>query len=85
MALYSCQTCRNDHRCSLQNDYARTALFAFGRSLPLPDCPGYQQDCWHGIDGVAPVHRNRLPARRPPYQRPSARDIGWGLRPERGA
>ena len=85
MTICNCQTCKKDRRCGLQNDYARKALFAFGRSLPLPDCPDYQQDCWHGIDGVAPTHRSPLPERRPAYHRGFARNPGRIFTQERGA
>lgn len=57
MPIYNCHACKKDLRCSLQNDYARVSLFAFGRNHAVPDCPWHQPDSWHGVDGVANVHR----------------------------
>lgn len=52
MIIYNCQTCKQDNRCSLQNDYARKVFFSFGREVGAPDCHWYQANYWHGIDGV---------------------------------
>ena len=57
MNIYSCQTCKKENRCSLQNDYARVSLFAFGNDSAVPDCQWHQPDYWHGVEGVVDVYR----------------------------
>ncbi len=60
MVIYNCQTCKKENRCSLQNDYARHSLFAFGHDTDVPDCQWYQPDNWRGVEGVIETHHVQL-------------------------
>jgi len=60
MIICNCQTCKKENLCSLQNDYAKASLFAFGRDSDAPACTWHEPDFWHGIEGV--INTNRTPA-----------------------
>lgn len=64
MVIYNCQTCKKENGCSLQNDYARTSLFAFGRGADIPDCSWHQPNYWHGVEGVVQAKRTSFNSAR---------------------
>ena len=51
--LNICQTCTRNGRCKLVSIIAQQRLWAFKDSEDLPECPEYEERCWHGIKGVA--------------------------------